>query len=79
VSAAALDHETGECTGAWHMHGAGHDRVICCTRCPVEHRATAENRLAAIGENYAGIYLRRQESAGREFLAGVPLGPARPA
>lgn len=54
-----LQHTNGECTGNWRLLGTGRLRVIRCDQCAVEHPATADNRLAAIDENYAGIYLRR--------------------
>ena len=43
-------------------------RAICCTRCGARYDATPQNRLAAIDENYAGIYLRRLEEQGRAAL-----------
>ena len=59
-----LQHTTGECTGNWRLLGSGRQRVIRCDRCVAEHPASAENRLAAIDENYAGIYLRRLAGEG---------------
>jgi hypothetical protein len=67
-----LQHDSGECTGNWRLLGTGRQRVIRCDRCTTEHPATAENRLAAIDENYAGIYLRRLATEG---AALDPPGP----
>lgn len=44
--------------------GQGEDRRIACERCGKAYPPTPENRLAAIDENYAGIYLRRLTSEG---------------
>jgi hypothetical protein len=62
-----LDHESGGCTGNWRLMGSGEGRRITCERCARSYPPTPENRLAAIDENYAGIYLRRltAEGAGR--------------
>ncbi len=38
--------------------------MITCDRCGAGFRPTPENRLAAIDENYAGIYLRRLTAEG---------------
>jgi hypothetical protein len=59
-----LHHNSGECTGNWRLVGASEARVIICDVCQAEYTATPENRLAAIDENYAGIYLRRLTSEG---------------
>lgn len=59
-----LEHCNGECTGNWRLVGASEARVIVCDICQAEYAATPENRLAAIDENYAGIYLRRLTSEG---------------
>ena len=59
-----LAHATEECTGNWRLVGASESRVILCERCAIEFPATPENRLAAIDENYAGIYLRRLTAEG---------------
>ena len=59
-----LEHRHSECTGNWRLLGSGRSRTISCERCDAEHPATADNRLAAIDENYAGIYLRRLASEG---------------
>jgi hypothetical protein len=61
---AALEHAHGECTGNWRLVGAGDNRSIRCDRCDATYTATPENRLAAIDENYAGIYLRRLTAEG---------------
>jgi hypothetical protein len=59
-----LEHEEGRCTGNWRLVGTGEKRRIACERCGAAFRATPENRLAAIDENYAGIYLRRLTAEG---------------
>ena len=60
----ALEHSVGECTGNWRLVGAGDDRCIRCDHCSARFSATPEYRLAAIDENYAGIYLRRLTAEG---------------
>jgi hypothetical protein len=62
--AAVLEHTLGSCTGNWRLVGTGEARTIRCDRCDGEYPATPENRLAAIDENYAGIYLRRLTAEG---------------
>jgi hypothetical protein len=59
-----IEHNNAECTGNWRLIGASEARVIVCDICHSEYAATPENRLAAIDENYAGIYLRRLTSEG---------------
>lgn len=59
-----LAHTHGECTGNWRLAGSGADRRIRCERCAADHDATPDHRLAAIDENYAGIYLRRLAAEG---------------
>ena len=59
-----LEHKDGHCTGNWRLLGAGSDRRIACERCKAAFRPTPENRLSAIDENYAGIYLRRLTAEG---------------
>lgn len=59
-----LEHTTEQCTGNWRLVGTGDDRRIACERCDAAFRPTPENRLAAIDENYAGIYLRRLTAEG---------------
>lgn len=66
----SLDHEQDECTGSWRLLGGGGERMIECDRCARAYPATPENRLAAIDENYAGIYLRRLASEGAARLTG---------
>lgn len=61
---AVLEHVYGECTGNWRLIGTGETRLIRCDRCDAQFAASPENRLAAIDENYAGIYLRRLTSEG---------------
>ena len=60
----AIDHIAAECIGNWRLTGIGEDRTIQCDVCNAHYVATPENRLAAIDENYAGIYLRRLSSEG---------------
>lgn len=64
-----LEHGAGECTGNWRLLGSSTDRTIQCDRCGLTYPATPENRLAAIDENYAGIYLRRLASEGVAYLS----------
>lgn len=59
-----LEHLFGECTGNWRLVGAGDERCIRCDRCNARYGASPEHRLAAIDENYAGIYLRRLTAEG---------------
>lgn len=59
-----LNHENGHCTGNWRLVGRGEDRRIACEKCDRSYTPTPENRLAAIDENYAGIYLRRLTAEG---------------
>ncbi len=59
-----LEHESGHCTGNWRLIGRDQDRRIACDRCGRAYPPTPENRLAAIDENYAGIYLRRLTAEG---------------
>ncbi len=59
-----LEHRFPECAGNWRLVGSGEERAIRCDRCDCSHPATPENRLAAIDENYAGIYLRRLTAEG---------------
>jgi hypothetical protein len=59
-----LEHTSGGCTGNWRLVGAGRERRIECERCGASFRPSPENRLAAIDENYAGIYLRRLTAEG---------------
>lgn len=64
-----LEHATGECIGNWRLVGTAETRVITCEQCLAQFGATPENRLAAIDENYAGIYLRRLSSEGASQLS----------
>jgi hypothetical protein len=64
-----LNHTTAECTGSWRLIGTGVTRRITCDRCNAEHPATADHRLSAIDENYAGIYLRRLTAEGASHLS----------
>ena len=59
-----LEHIDGDCTGNWRLMGTGEQRLIRCDRCIAQFPASPENRLAAIDENYAGIYLRRLTAEG---------------
>jgi hypothetical protein len=65
-----LEHEHDDCTGNWRLLGGSGERKIECERCSRAYPATAENRLAAIDENYAGIYLRRLAAEGAAKLTG---------
>jgi hypothetical protein len=67
-----LAHTHEECTGNWRLAGAGDERRIRCERCSAEHAATPDHRLAAIDENYAGIYLRRLAAEGAANLSTDP-------
>jgi hypothetical protein len=60
----SIEHTSEECVGNWRLLGLGEDRMIQCDECGARFEATPENRLAAIDENYAGIYLRRLSSEG---------------
>jgi len=64
----AIGHIQLECTGNWRLIGVGDARQIRCDRCASVFPATPENRLAAIDENYAGIYLRRLTAEGMTHL-----------
>ena len=63
-----LSHIEEDCTGNWRLIGTGEMRVIRCDRCNRQYAATPEHRLAAIDENYAGIYLRRLTAEGTTYL-----------
>lgn len=63
-----LNHTHHECVGNWRLVGPSDRRRIRCDRCAAEHEATPEHRLAAIDENYAGIYLRRLAAEGATHL-----------
>ena len=69
-----LAHIFDECTGNWRLVGPAEERLIRCDRCGAEVSATPENRLAAIDENYAGIYLRRLTAEGMTLGADRSLG-----
>jgi hypothetical protein len=69
-----LEHNHGDCTGNWRLVGASEARVIVCDICQAEYTASPENRLAAIDENYAGIYLRRLTAEGMANL-GIDKPP----
>lgn len=64
-----LAHSHDNCTGNWRLVGTSEYRRIRCERCSADHDATAEHRLAAIDENYAGIYLRRLAAEGAAHLS----------
>ena len=59
-----IEHRSGDCVGNWRLLGIGDDRKIQCDNCAAAYPAAPENRLAAIDENYAGIYLRRLTAEG---------------
>jgi hypothetical protein len=63
-----LEHKLGECTGNWRLTGTTDTRMIVCDHCDAEFAGTPENRLSAIDENYAGIYLRRLTAEGIPHL-----------
>ena len=67
-----LDHGAERCTGSWRLIGRAQERHIQCDRCGAQYTATPEHRLAAIDENYAGIYLRRLAAEGASLLPGHP-------
>ncbi|HSJ14916.1 MAG TPA: hypothetical protein VK939_10905 [Longimicrobiales bacterium] len=67
-----LEHRSGECPGDWRLLGGSRERSIQCDACHARYPATPEYRLAAIDENYAGIYLRRLASEGAAHLPGPP-------
>ena len=69
-----LNHLRDECTGNWRLMGAAESRTITCDHCGAEFAATPENRLSAIDENYAGIYLRRLTAEGISLGADTSLG-----
>ncbi|HSL71954.1 MAG TPA: hypothetical protein VK864_17020 [Longimicrobiales bacterium] len=69
-----LTHSAGECTGNWRLIGSAEQRTIECDHCRAEFPATPENRLSAIDENYAGIYLRRLTAEGMSLGADRALG-----
>lgn len=64
-----LAHTLDDCTGSWRLVGSSAQRRIRCDRCAAVHAATPDHRLAAIDENYAGIYLRRLAAEGAANLA----------
>lgn len=63
-----LEHTTGECAGHWRLVGSGQGRHVRCDQCGASFSANAERRLAAIDENYAGIYLRRLATEGEALI-----------
>lgn len=70
-----LQHRSGECIGHWRLVGGDQGSRVRCDRCMAEFAATAERRLAAIDENYAGIYLRRLAGEGAAQLQAERGGP----
>lgn len=66
----SLEHAHEDCVGNWRLLGSTTERTVQCDRCAALYPASAENRLAAIDENYAGIYLRRLASEGAAYLSG---------
>lgn len=73
---AGLEHARDRCTGDWRLSGPVGERVIRCERCEQTYPATSQNRLVAIDENYAGIYLRRLTAEGQEkYKIGPPIHP----
>lgn len=70
VRAELIDHER-ECPGMWRLTGGLTpiaDRRIQCDTCRATYAATPDNRLAAIDENIAGIYLRQLTREGQGKL-----------
>ena len=65
-----IEHRFSECVGNWRLLGIGEDRNIQCDGCAAVYPAAPENRLAAIDENYAGIYLRRLTAEGIAARSG---------
>jgi hypothetical protein len=63
-----LPHDSETCTGEWRLGGNAKHRRLYCNGCGVRVEPTQENRLAAIDENYAGIYLRRLTTEGVTLL-----------
>ncbi|HUE77386.1 MAG TPA: hypothetical protein VMM83_05545 [Longimicrobiales bacterium] len=59
-----LEHAVEACTGNWRLSSVLETRMIRCEACAVAYPATPVYRLAAIDENYAGIYLRRLSDEG---------------
>ena len=59
-----LEHAVEACTGNWRLASVLETRMIRCEACAMAYPATAAHRLAAIDENYAGIYLRRLSDEG---------------
>jgi hypothetical protein len=64
-----LAHAYDECVGNWRLVGTTEERMIRCDHCASDHEATPDHRLAAIDENYAGIYLRRLAAEGAAHLS----------
>jgi hypothetical protein len=64
-----LAHTDDDCTGNWRLVGSGDRRRIRCEHCNADHDASPDHRLAAIDENYAGIYLRRLAAEGAAHLS----------
>ena len=71
-----LEHRSAECTGHWRLAGGDGASRVRCDRCAADYAATAERRLAAIDENYAGIDLRRLAGEGVARLRAERGGPA---
>jgi hypothetical protein len=68
-----LDHHELVCTGQWTLLGIGKQRTLRCSACTRQHPPTPENRELALGENYAGIWLRRLANEGSDLI-NVDLG-----
>jgi hypothetical protein len=64
-----LAHAHDDCVGNWRLVGTTGERTIRCDHCAADHEATPDHRLAAIDENYAGIYLRRLAAEGAAHLS----------
>lgn len=63
-----IEHKAPECTGNWRYIVTEQPHRLRCDRCREEHPPTGDNRLAAIDENFAGIYLRRLTAEGMAKL-----------
>jgi hypothetical protein len=63
-----LEHAEDPCTGHWRLVETGVGRALRCDQCGARFPATSEFRLAAIDENYAGIYLSRLAREGAPLL-----------
>jgi hypothetical protein len=67
-----LDHQvppSGDCTGRWKLRDKDTPMArIECTRCGAYYPPLPEVRVAAVDENYAGMYLDRLTVEGARFI-----------